>query len=314
MLKVRELTKCYPIRKGLLRRPVGALTAVDGVSFTLGKGETLGIVGESGCGKSTLGRCLLRLEEPTTGSITMEGENILALTPSALRRWRKAAQMVFQDPFASLNPRKTIGENIGGAFRFHNIPQTRIAATLERVGLSPDIASRYPHEFSGGQQQRICIARAIALEPELLVCDEVVSALDVSIQAQILNLLADLKKELNMSYLFISHDLGVVRYLCDRVLVLYLGKVCEEGPTEEVFSNPKHPYTQMLLSAIPKAHPSHTPTRLPLIGEPPSPRNPPSGCPFHPRCPQAQPNCASAPPPHQQAGEHHWRCIHSKST
>ena len=315
MLQVKNLYKTFPVKRGLLRRKVASLKALSDVSFTLQKGEVLGIVGESGCGKSTLGKCLLRLEEPTGGSVEMEGKDILGLSPVRLRKWRKRAQMVFQDPFASLNPRKTVGENVGGGLQFHGLIKREderdewVAETLEQVGLSPDVARRYPHEFSGGQQQRICIARAITLRPELLICDEVVSALDVSIQAQVLNLLQELQERFGMSYLFISHDLGVVRHLCDRVLVLYLGRVCEEGPVDEVFNNPKHPYTQMLLSAVPKNHPAEKSSRLPMIGEPPSPINPPSGCPFHPRCPKAEEGCRVNAPPLKEEGSHRWRCV-----
>lgn len=261
LLEVNELVKHFPIYTGLFRRQTGVVKAVDGISFDIEHGEVVGMVGESGCGKSTAGRCLLRLIEPTSGSIRFEGKELTTLTSKELRPLRTEAQIVFQDPFSSLNPRRMIWEAIGDPLWYHGRAKTRdelkeqVAQLLRQVGLNPDDMDRYPHEFSGGQQQRLCIGRAIALKPKLIVCDEALSALDVSIQAQILILLKELKETLNLSYLFISHDLSVVRYLCDRVLVIYKGKLVESAPTEELFNNPKHPYTKELLRAIPCRHP-----------------------------------------------------------
>jgi peptide/nickel transport system ATP-binding protein/oligopeptide transport system ATP-binding protein len=319
LLNVKGLKKYFPVTAGLFRRQVGAVKAVDGVDLTLHSGEVLGIVGESGCGKSTLGRSAIRLVEPTAGEVTFEGQNLLALNKQDLKEMRKQLQIVFQDPYASLNPRKNILEAIGEALIYHGLVKNkkeqkeRVAEILQLVGLSPDIMDRYPHQFSGGQQQRICIGRAIALDPRLIVLDEAVSALDVSVQAQILNLLMDLKNRLGLSYLFISHDLSIVRHICDRVIVLYLGKVMESASTEELFTNPKHPYTQALLSAVPRSHPGEAKQRILLQGEIPSARNPPSGCPFRTRCPFAQPICAE-PPPHKilkdpHGGDHDYNCI-----
>jgi phosphonate C-P lyase system protein PhnK len=261
LLEVKELKKHFQRSSGFLRRAGEVRKAVDGVSFSLSEGEVLGIVGESGSGKSTLARAVIRLIEPTDGQVLFRGEDVRALSPAGLRRWRPKAQMVFQDPLASLNPRKTVGENIGEAALVHRVVATReemrrqSAQSLERVGLTPSTIDSYPHQFSGGQQQRICIARALALKPELLICDEAVSALDVSIQAQILHLLMELKSEMKLSLIFISHDLRVVRYLSNRVLVMHQGKVVEEAPTEQLFSNPQHPYTRLLLSSSPAEMP-----------------------------------------------------------
>lgn len=316
LLEVQDLVKHFPQTRGVLRRQVGLCKAVDGVSFSIDSREVVGVVGESGCGKSTLARAAIRLTEPTSGQIFFRGQDLRALSAADLRRWRPKAQMVFQDPYSSLNPRKTVGENIAEAATLHGMvsakDQKRFAESLlERVGLSPSDASRYAHQFSGGQQQRICIARAIALGPELLICDEAVSALDVSVQAQILNLLLDLKESLGLGLLFISHDLGLVRHICDRVLVLYLGKVVESAPTTELFSRPQHPYTQVLLSAIPKSHPNEQRQRQLLTGEPPSPLNPPSGCSFHPRCPVAESRCSQEDPPlqHGPTSQHRYSCV-----
>ena len=303
LLQVKNLVKHFPIRKGFFRRTVGAVKAVDGIDFYIRQGECLGMVGESGCGKSTVGRAAIRLLEPTDGSIHFLGQDLRALAPSALRRWRRQVQVIFQDPLASLNPRKTIVESIGDPLLHHGLAidlderDAQVAQVLIEVGLTPDAMNRYPHQFSGGQQQRICIGRALALKPKLIICDEAVSALDVSVQAQILNLLADLREKHNLSYLFISHDLSVVRHLCDRVVVLYLGKVVEVAGVDELFTDPKHPYTQFLLSAVPKEHPNEKRSPLHITGEIPSPSNPPKGCPFHTRCPYAQPICAQEPPP-----------------
>lgn len=315
LLDVKGLKKYFPVTAGLFRKHVGDIKAVNGVDFTIFPGEVHGLVGETGSGKSTTGRAAIRLIEPTAGDVHFMGQNLLTLTPEQLLEVRKHVQVVFQDPFASLNPRKMILDTIGEALVYHGIAKTRqeqidrVEVILNRVGLPAEAMFRFPHQFSGGQQQRICIGRAIALEPKLIVLDEALSALDVSVQAQILNLLGELKDSLNLSYLFISHDLSIVRYLCDRVTVLYLGKVMESGPTEEIYRNPKHPYTQALLSAAPKRHPDEKRERMLLKGEIPSARNPPSGCPFRTRCPFAQPIC-SEPPPRKTASEgHEYDCI-----
>lgn len=261
LLEVKNLKKYFPIVSGVFRHQVGEIKAVDGIDFTIYPKEVLGMVGESGCGKSTAGRSAIRLIEPTAGTITFLEKNLLHLNPTELKQVRRNAQMVFQDPYASLNPRKTVEESIGEALTYHNLIKNRkerrdrVADILKKVGLSPEAMNRYPHQFSGGQQQRICIGRAIVLEPKLIICDEAVSALDVSVQAQILNLLDELKETLGLSYLFISHDLAVVRHICDRVVVLYFGKVVETAPTEELFENPQHSYTKTLLSAIPRDTP-----------------------------------------------------------
>ncbi len=321
LMQVQGLKVHFPVMSGIIRKVVGHVQAVEGVDFDLRRGEVLGIVGETGSGKSTLGRAVLRLIEPTAGEVSFEGQNLLKLDGKGLKEFRKHAQIVFQDPFASLNPRKTVCDSIGEGLLYHGIVKTRaeqqerVAEVLSLVGLPPDIMWRYPHQFSGGQQQRICIGRAISLKPRLIVCDEAVSALDVSVQAQILNLLQELKHTLSLSYIFISHDLSLIKYLCDRVIVLYLGKVMEKASVEELFSNPRHPYTQALLSAIPKNHPAEKRQRIFLKGEIPSALHPPSGCPFRTRCPYAQPICAEIPPKrviidsHTGQADHEYHCI-----
>lgn len=305
LLRVQDLKITFPVTGGIFRRRIGEIKAVDGVNFHLARGETLGIVGESGSGKSTLARAILGLIKPTGGTISYKGIDLNSSDRALLFQLRRKLQIVFQNPLASLNPRLTIGEALAEPLRYHGLAsgpeelQGRVIEILNRVGLSSDAMGRYPHEFSGGQQQRICIGRALVLGPELVICDEAVSALDLSIQAQILNLLNDLRERLQLSYLFISHDLSVIRYLSDRVLVLYLGKVMETASCEELFASPKHPYTQALLGAQPVAHPgdrNKQNNRLRLQGEIPSAINPPSGCPFRTRCPYAQPICTKTPP------------------
>ena len=296
ILEAKNIKKYFPIKKGLLLREVGQVKAVDGVSLVIKKGETLGLVGESGCGKSTLGRTLIRLYEPTAGTLTFRNEDFGQLKGEKLRSTRREIQMIFQDPFASLDPRMTVGQILLQPFEIHNHldPKARAARILELlalVGLKASHINRYPHEFSGGQRQRICIARAIALDPQLIICDEPVSALDVSIQAQILNLMKDLQEKLNLTYLFISHDLSVIEYFCDRVAVMYLGKIVEIAPRDELFKNPKHPYTQALIASIPQVGVGKKQMKKSLAGEVPSPINPPSGCTFHPRCPHRMPIC-----------------------
>ena len=296
LLRVEGLTKHFPVREGVLRTVRGHVRAVDGVSFTLRRGETLGLVGESGCGKTTTGRALLRLVEPTSGQVYFDGRDVLSLEGDDLRAFRRKAQIVFQDPYSSLNPRMMIGAMLEEALAVHGLAgdaagrRRRAVELLELVGLLPEHADRYPHEFSGGQRQRIGIARALSVEPSFIVCDEAVSALDVSVQAQVLNLLADLKDQLGLTYLFIAHDLAVVEHVCDRVAVMYLGRIVETASAESLYRDPRHPYTKALLSAIPRPDPKSKTgdERIMLAGDPPSPMNPPSGCPFHPRCAHAK--------------------------
>ena len=301
LLEVRNLKKHFPIKKGLFNRQVGSVKAVDGISFEVNANETVGLVGESGCGKTTAGRSLLRLLEPTDGEVLYKGQDILKMGPAEMRSLRRNLQIIFQDPFSSLNPRMTIESIIGEAITFHKVaqgPEVRemVEGLLERVGLQPSYITRYPHEFSGGQRQRVGIARALALNPDFIVCDEAVSALDVSVQAQVINLLMDLQQEFNLSYLFIAHDLSVVQHISDRIAVMYLGQIAEFAECDELYDNPLHPYTQALLSAIPQPNPRRRAQRIILKGDVPSPMNPPSGCRFHTRCPACFAPCKTVEP------------------
>ncbi len=314
LLEVRNLKKYFPIRSGLLQQVTGFVKAVDDVSFVVRCGETLGIVGESGCGKSTTGRAILRLLEPTDGQVIFEGMELTKLTNDQMRRKRKDMQMIFQDPYASLNPRMTVADIIGEALPAHGVTdsakiKSRVKETLEMCGLTSEHGNRYPHEFSGGQRQRVGIARALALRPKLIIADEPVSALDVSIQAQIINLLQDLQEQLGLTYVFISHDLSVVRHISSRVGVMYLGRLTEIGTARELYGNPLHPYTQALLSAIPVANPLAKKDRIILQGDVPSPANPPPGCAFSPRCPKVMDVCKTVRPEMTEVtAGHHAAC------
>jgi oligopeptide/dipeptide ABC transporter ATP-binding protein len=311
LVDVKDLVKHFPVRGGILQRVVAWVQAVDGVSFSIREGETLGLVGESGCGKTTVGRAMLRLVEPTSGAVRFDGTDVLALRGTELKSMRRNMQIIFQDPYSSLDPRMTIGESVGEGLRIHGIGTRQerreiVLDTLNKVGLEPYHARRYPHEFSGGQRQRIGIARALALRPKFIVADEPVSALDVSIQSQVLNILKDLQDEFHLTYLFIAHNMSVVEHVSDRVAVMYLGKIVELAPQQELFRNPLHPYTQALMSAIPMPDPRLRRQRILLPGDVPSPLNPPAGCRFHPRCPVAFPHCAAQEPRLVEVSPEHW--------
>ena len=317
LLEVKNLRVHFPVKHGLFSRVKEHVKAVDDVSFTIQPGETLGLVGESGCGKTTLGRAIVKLVEPTAGSILFEGEDIAHLSGTALRARRRKFQMIFQDPYGSLNPRMTVSQIIGEAIDIHKLAestvarQKRVEELLKAVGLDSAHAQRYPHEFSGGQRQRIGIARALAVEPKLIVCDEPVSALDVSVQAQIINLLQDLQQKWGLAYLFIAHDLAVVEHISRRVMVMYLGKVVELAEAKAIIGAPKHPYTQALISAVPVVDPDSKRKRIVLPGDVPSPIHPPSGCPFHPRCPVAElPRCSAEVPALREVAPGHWAACH----
>jgi oligopeptide/dipeptide ABC transporter ATP-binding protein len=316
LIEVRNLKKYFPIKKGILSKTVGYVKAVNDVSFEIRRGETLGLVGESGCGKTTTGRSILRLIEPTAGTVTFEGKDVGKMGTKEMRKLRREMQIIFQDPYSSLNPRITVGGMLSEIIRFHQLRkseseiQKRVAELLEIVGLRPEYARRYPHEFSGGQRQRIGIARALSVEPKFIVCDEPVSALDVSIQSQVINLLHDLQKELGLTYLFIAHDLSVVEHISDRVAVMYLGEIAEIASAVDLYKTPKHPYTEALLSAVPRPDPRGKSERIIISGDVPSPSNIPTGCSFHPRCPKAFGDCDRVHPLLGDDGTGHLtRCL-----
>ncbi len=316
LLSVRDLRKHFAVKGGIFSREIDRVYAVDGVSFDIGAGETLGLVGESGCGKSTTGRCILRLIEPSSGEIRFKGTDVTRMSGPALRSLRRDMQIIFQDPYASLNPRLTVGAIVGEALTIHELAtsrrdlEDRVVQLLETVGLQADHMRRFPHEFSGGQRQRIGIARALAVEPKLIVCDEPVSALDVSIQAQVINLLEDLQEQFGLTYLFIAHDLSVVEHISTRVAVMYLGRVVEIAPSRDLYDNPLHPYTEALLSAVPIPDPTVKRKRIMLQGDVPNPIRPPSGCHFHTRCPIARPDCSQRVPELRESTPGHWVSCH----
>jgi len=316
LLAVRNLVKHFPVKAGLLGRPVEQVRAVDGVSFDLAAGETLGLVGESGCGKSTTGRCILRLIEPTSGDVRFDGRSVTAMSPGELRQLARGMQIIFQDPYASLNPRMSVGAIVGEALTIHGLARNareydaRVVELLETVGLRAEHRGRYPHEFSGGQRQRIGIARALAVKPRLIVCDEPVSALDVSIQAQVINLLEDLQRQFGLSYLFIAHDLSVVEHISRRVVVMYLGRIVETASAQELYAAPRHPYTEALLSAVPIPDPDAKRKRIVLQGDVPNPMRPPAGCHFHPRCPHAMERCRVEAPLLREIGPGRMAACH----
>ncbi len=318
LLEVTNLKKHFPIKGGVFSKTIGHVYAVDGVSFTLKRGETLGLVGESGCGKSTTGRTVLRLIEPTDGEILFENQRVTDLEKGEMRSLRRQMQIIFQDPYASLNPRMTVGSIIGEPLEIHKIAkgaekEEQVASLLQKVGLRAEDMRKYPHEFSGGQRQRIGIARALGLNPKLIVCDEPVSALDVSIQAQVINLLGDLQEEFGLSYLFIAHNLNVVEHISDRVAVMYLGKIVELATDVDLYANAQHPYTEALLSAVPIPDPTATKKRIILEGDVPSPINPPSGCHFHTRCPYKEKICEEVEPEFKDIGGGHWVACHLRT-
>ena len=320
LLEVKNLKVYFPVKHGMFSRTREFVKAVDDVSFAIEPGETLGLVGESGCGKTTLGRAIVRLVEPTAGSVLLNGENVAQMSGSVLRARRRKFQMIFQDPYGSLNPRMTVEQIVGEALDIHKLTdskaarQKRIIELLKAVGLDAIYAQRYPHEFSGGQRQRIGIARALAVEPELIICDEPVSALDVSVQAQIINLLRDLQQERGIAYLFIAHDLAVVEHISRRVMVMYLGKVVETADAKTIIREPQHPYTQALISAIPEVDPESKRQRIILPGDVPSPIHPPGGCPFHPRCPIAEERCRTEVPAFREVARKHFAACHLAGT
>ncbi len=316
LLEVNNLKKYFPVKAGIFKRTVAHVKAVDDISFAVKEGETLGLVGESGCGKSTTGRTILRLLEATAGEVIFEGKNVMDLDKKSMREIRRDMQIIFQDPYASLNPRMTVADIVGEPLDIHKLAKNKkernekVKEILENVGLGAEYMNRYPHEFSGGQRQRIGVARALAVDPKLIIADEPVSALDVSVQAQVVNLLQDLQKEYGLTYLFIAHDLSVVKHISDRVAVMYLGKIVELTDKKELFKNPIHPYTQSLLSAIPEADPKKKKDRIILEGDVPSPVDPPSGCRFHPRCPKAFEPCSVKEPEFKEYGDGHFAACH----